>query len=66
VRISRKRIVAVTRDGQPVIENGRPVTETVYDITRPANYETLNREVVRQQIAKGGFRLAKLLDAIFQ
>ena len=66
VRISRKRIVPVTRDDQPVIENGRPVTETVYDITRPANYETLNREVVRQQIAKGGFRLAKLLDAIFQ
>jgi hypothetical protein len=66
VRISRKRVVPVTRDGQPVMENGRPVTETVYDITRPANYETLNREVVRQQLAKGGFRLAKLLDAIFQ
>lgn len=66
VRISRKRVVPVTRDGQPVMENGRPVTETVYDITRPANYETLNREVVREQLAKGGFRLAKLLDAIFQ
>jgi len=66
VRISRKRAVPVTRDGQPVMENGRPVTETVYDITRPANYETLNREVVRRQLAKGGFRLAKLLDAIFQ
>ena len=66
VRISGKRVVPVTRDDQPVIEKGQPVTETVYDITRPANYETLNREVVRQQIAKGGFRLAKLLDAIFQ
>jgi hypothetical protein len=66
VRITRKRVVPVTRDGQPVMNNGQAVTETVYDITRPANYDTLNREVVRQQLAKAGFRLAKLLDAIFQ
>ncbi|MEK6281355.1 MAG: S1/P1 nuclease [Acidobacteriota bacterium] len=65
VRIVRKRIVAVTQDDQPVMANGQPVTEVVYDITRPANYETLNREVVRQQLAKAGFRLARLLDAIF-
>jgi len=36
-----------------------------YDITRPGNYEALNRELVRQQLAKAGYRLAKLLDAIF-
>jgi hypothetical protein len=65
VRIIRKRTVAVTRDGQPLMVNGQPVTEIVYDISRPANYETLNREVVRQQLAKGGFRLARLLDAIY-
>ena len=66
VRIERERILPVTRDGQPVMNNGQPVTETVYDITRPGNYETLNREIVRQQLSKGGFRLARLLDAIFQ
>ena len=65
VSILRKRTMAVTRDGQPVIENGQPVTEIVYDIARPANYEALNREVVRQQLAKGGYRLARLLDEIF-
>jgi hypothetical protein len=29
------------------------------------DYEALNRELVRQQLAKAGYRLAKLLDAIF-
>jgi hypothetical protein len=41
------------------------VMQTVFDITRAANYEAVNREFVRQQIAKAGFRLAKLLDAIY-
>jgi hypothetical protein len=36
-----------------------------YDITRPSNYQLVNRNNVREQLAKGGFRLAKLLDAIF-
>ena len=66
VSIVRKRVVAVMQDGKPVVNNGQPVTETVYDIMRPGNYETLNREIVRQQLSKGGFRLAKLLDAILQ
>lgn len=65
VVITGQRTVQVMRDRQPVMRDGQPVTEVVYDITRPANYETLNREVVRQQLAKGGYRLAKLLDAIF-
>lgn len=58
VRIIGQRTITVTRDGQQV-------TDTVYDITRADNYETLNREVVREQLAKAGFRLAKLLDAIY-
>ena len=54
VRIVRKRLV--TSHG---------VTKTVYDIRRANNYNTNNIPVVRNQLAKGGFRLAKLLDAIF-
>jgi S1/P1 Nuclease len=65
IRIVRERTIPVLRDGQPLIRDGQPVTEKVYDITRPNNYEALNREVVRRQLAKAGFRLAKLLDAIF-
>jgi hypothetical protein len=47
------------------MRDGKPVTDIVWDIRRPGNYETLNREVVRQQLAKAGFRLARLLDAIY-
>jgi S1/P1 Nuclease len=66
VTITGQRTITVqTRDGKPVLREGKPVTDTVYDVTRAANYETLNREVVRRQLAKGGYRLAKLLDAIF-
>jgi hypothetical protein len=65
VNIIRKRTIAVTDDGQPVMRDGRPVTEVVYDITRAPNYETANRELVRSQLAKAGYRLAKMLDAIY-
>ena len=65
VRITRKRIVPVTRDGQPVMRDGQPLTSVVYDVTRQAKYETVNREVVRVQLAKAGFRLAKMLDEIY-
>jgi hypothetical protein len=61
----RERKMPVLRDGQPLIRDGQPVTETVYDIRLPANYERANRTVVRRQLAKAGFRLAKLLDAIY-
>ncbi len=65
VSITRQRTITVmTRNGQPVIRDGKPVTEVVYDVTLPANYEAVNREVVRRQLAKAGFRLARLLDAI--
>ena len=60
----QRTITVTTRDGQPVMRNGQVVTDIVYDITRPANYDKLNRELVRQQLAKAGYRLAKLLDAI--
>ncbi len=65
VGVVRKRVVPVMHDGKQVLKNGQPVTEIVYDIRRPDSYETVNREVVRHQLSKGGFRLAKLLDAIF-
>jgi len=66
LKITGQRTITVTtRDGQPVVRNGQVVTDIVYDITRPANYEMLNRELVRQQLAKAGYRLAKLLDAIY-
>jgi S1/P1 Nuclease len=65
VRIVRERTVPVLRDGEPLIRDGQPVMQTIYDITRPANYQAVNRNNVRDQLAKGGFRLAKLLDAIF-
>jgi hypothetical protein len=58
VRITRKRIVTTTSHGQTI-------TKTVYDIRRSNNYNNNNVPVVRDQLAKGGFRLAKLLDAIF-
>ncbi len=62
----QRTINVTTRDGKPVMKDGVQVTDIVYDVTRPANYETLNRELVRQQLAKGGFRLARLLDEIFR
>jgi hypothetical protein len=66
LKITRQRKIAITNNsGQPVIRDGEVVIDTVYDITRPPNYEKLNRELVRQQLAKGGYRLAKLLDAIY-
>jgi hypothetical protein len=66
VEIVGKRTIPVLSNGKPVIRDGQPVMQTVYDITRPANYETLNRELVRLQLAKAGYRLAKLLDAIYE
>ena len=66
VKITGKRTIPVLSNGQPVVRDGQPVMQTVFDITRPANYEALNRELVRQQLAKGGYRLAKLLDAIYR
>lgn len=65
VQIVGKRIIPVLSRGQPVVRDGQPVLMTVFDITRPSNYETVNRELVRQQLAKAGFRLARLLDAIY-
>lgn len=65
VSIVRERTIPVLRNGVPLIRDGRPVTQTVYDITRPSNYQAVNHNNVREQLAKGGFRLAKLLDAIF-
>ena len=65
VRIVRQRQMPVLRNGQPLIRDGQPVTTIVYDVTRPNNYQSVNRANVRVQLAKGGFRLAKLLDAIF-
>ena len=58
VRITGKRVVTTH-------SHGETVTKTVYDIRRGVNYNTNNVPVVRAQLAKGGFRLAKLLDAIF-
>jgi len=65
VAITGQRTIPVLSGGKPVIKNGQPVMQTVYDVTRAANYETVNREIVRHQLAKAGFRLAKLLDAIY-
>lgn len=65
VRILGQRTIPVLSRGQPVVRDGQAVMQTVYDISRPSNYETVNRELVRQQLAKAGFRLAKLLDAIY-
>jgi hypothetical protein len=65
VRLVRQRTIPVLRDGQPVLRDGKPVTQIVYDVTRPNNYKAVNRENVRRQLAKAGFRLAKLLDAIY-
>lgn len=65
VKIVGQRTIPVLSHGQPLVRDGQPVMQTVFDITRAANYESANRQVVRQQLAKGGFRLATLLDAIF-
>jgi hypothetical protein len=65
VTITGQRTIPVLSRGQPVVRDGQPVMQTVFDISRPANYEAVNRELVRQQLAKGGYRLAKLLDAIY-
>ncbi len=65
VRIVGKRTIPVLSRGQPVIRDGQQQMQTVYDITRPANYDKTSREVARRQIAKAGYRLAKMLDAIY-
>jgi hypothetical protein len=66
LRITRQRTITVTtRTGEIVMRDGHPVTDVVYDVTLPAIYETLNRELVRQQLAKAGYRLARLLDEIY-
>ena len=65
VRIVGKRSIPVMRDDKPLVENGQPVMQTVYDVSRSRNYEVENREVVRRQLAKAGFRLAKMMDAIY-
>jgi len=66
VKIIRQRTITVmTRNGQPLIRDGKPVTDIVYDVTRAPDYETVNRDLVKQQLAKGGYRLARLLDAIY-
>lgn len=65
VAIVGSRKIPVLSGGQPVVNNGQPEMQTVYDISRTPNYEAVNREIVRQQLAKAGFRLAKLLDAIY-
>lgn len=65
VRIVGQRTIPVLSKGKPVVRDGQTQMMTVFDITRPPNYETLNRELVRQQLAKAGFRLARLLDAIY-
>jgi hypothetical protein len=65
VEIVGKRSIPVLRDGKPLVRDGEPVMDTVYDVTLPDDYAKVNREVARRQLAKAGFRLAKLLDAIF-
>lgn len=65
IRITRRRVVNVTRDGEPVMRDGQPETTVVYDITRAGDYDRLNREQVKLQLAKAGFRLAKILDVIY-
>jgi S1/P1 nuclease len=65
IKISGQRTIPVLSRGKPVVKNGQPVMQTVFDVPLPANYEKLNREVTREQLAKAGFRLAKLLDAIY-
>ena len=65
IQIVGQRTIPVLSSGKLVMRDGQPVMQTVFDITRPANYEALNRELVRQQLAKAGYRLAKLLDAIY-
>jgi S1/P1 Nuclease len=65
VHILRQRSIPVLRNGQPVVSDGQTVMQTVYDISLPADYSNVNRNVVRRQLTKAGFRLAKLLDKIF-
>lgn len=48
------------------IVNHKRKVSFVYDVTRDPNYDQLNTPVVGEQLAKGGYRLAALLDAIFQ
>jgi S1/P1 Nuclease len=65
VQILRQRSIPVLRRGEPLVRDGQQVMQTVYDISKPADYMTVNRNVVRQQLTKAGFRLARLLDVIF-
>jgi len=66
VKITGQRTIPVLSRGQPLVKDGQPVMQTFFDITLAPNYEAVNRELVRQQLAKAGYRLAKLLDAIYK
>ncbi len=66
MRIVKQRTITMTRDGQPLMREGKPVTDIVWDVEYSDDYAALSRAVVRRQLAKGGYRLAKLLDAIFE
>jgi hypothetical protein len=66
ITVIRQRTINVTNSkGEPVMKDGKQLTDIVYDITLPANYNAVSRELVRVQLAKAGYRLAKLLDAIY-
>jgi hypothetical protein len=58
VKITGQRTVTFRR-------NGQEQSQTVYDVTRASDYDEVNKPVVGEQLAKAGYRLAMLLDAIF-
>jgi len=65
IKVSRDHAystVAIT-GRRTIIDNNK--SKTVFDITFKNTYDADNQVVVRDQIAKAGHRLAKLLDAIF-
>jgi hypothetical protein len=61
LRVSAQRAYPTVQMKERVIISGR----TKYTAEKSSNYKAQNVPVVKEQLAKGGYRLAKLLQAIF-
>ena len=61
LRVSRTNTYNTIRITKEVVVDDH----TKYLVTKAGNYKNQNVPIIEQQLAKGGYRLAKLLEAIF-
>ena len=66
-KLSREKAYDIAHNGVRIIEavDDHDPERTTYAVKLADGYEAGNKDVARVQLVKGGFRLAKLLEAIF-